>query len=186
MILGYYDEDGKKQYPTLKGSAEWYNVSYDSLKKIAPTWKWKDRRKDHTSKVARKTAQKKKSEEISESEAEEIVVENFKFNRTANKLRRALDIEIDKIIEGKIYLYTDKATGEDILGTPRNAAYLLMNIGKALVDAQKTSLTANGEPSEISKMEGTFESNVDLLNDPEYIQSKAKAMDDYYAKRREK
>ncbi len=153
MIHGYRDEDGKKKYPTLKGSAEWYNVSYDSLKKIAPDWKWKQKRKDQKAKVARKTAQKKKSEEISESEAEEIIVEAFKFNKTANKLRRASDIEIDKIIDGKIYLYSTK-DGEEVYGTPKNAAYLLMNLGRSLESAQKVSLTSAGEPSEISKIDG--------------------------------
>jgi hypothetical protein len=172
MIHGYRDEDGKKKFPTIKSSAEWYNVSYDSLRKIAGKWDWKEKRKTESSKVARKTAQIKKSEEIRASEIEEIVVENFKFNKTANKLRRALDIEIDKIIEGNIYLYTTEG-GETVYGTPRNAAYLLMNLGKSLVDAQKVSLTAKGEPSEISKVEGT----IDIDERRERLKTKMRKME---------
>ena len=37
MVFGYNDEDGTKQYPTLKSSAEWYEVSYDYLRQLAKT-----------------------------------------------------------------------------------------------------------------------------------------------------
>jgi hypothetical protein len=185
MIHGYRNEDGVKEDPTLKGSAEYYNVSYGSLKQHARNWNWKEKRKDYKLQVDRKVAQKKRSEKLSESEAEEIVVEAFKFNKTANKLRRALDNELDKIIEGKVELYSLK-DGTPVLGTPRNAAYLLMNVGKGLESAQKVSLTAKGEPSEISKVEANVEYNESLLSDPDYIAAKRKAMDEYYVDRRNK
>lgn len=153
MVYGYYDDNGKKQYPSLKAAAEWYDVSYDSLKQYAKDWRWKQKRKDHQARVHRKVAEKKKSEELSESEAEEIVVDDAKFNKAACKLRRATVLEIEKIIDGKIYLYSLK-DGTSVYGTPRNATYMLMNAGKALESAQKISKTAAGEPSEISKVEG--------------------------------
>lgn len=164
MIFGYMDENQDKQYPTLKSSAEWYKVSYDALRQLAKEWDWKQKRKDHKNKVSQKVAAKRKSEEISEAEAEEIIVNDFKFNRTANKLRRAADIEIDKIIEGKIYLYSTK-DGNPVFGTPKNAGYLLMNIGRSLESAQKVSKIAAGEPNDISKVEdGTKNEPINEFN----------------------
>jgi hypothetical protein len=161
MIFGYEDEDGNKQYPTLKSSAEWYEVSYDVLRQLAKSWQWRQRRKDHRKEVSQKVEEKKKSERLcdekSESESEAIVMDDFRFNKAANKLRRATSIEIDKIINGKVYLYSLK-DGTPIYGTPKNAAYLLMNLGKALESAQKISKTAVGEPSEIIKTESNVKS----------------------------
>jgi|GEM_PF-1852590 len=157
MIHGYRDEDGKKEYPTLKSSATWYNVSYNSLKKIAPSWNWKQKREDQKVKVARKTAQKKKSEDISAAEIEELVVDDFKHNKSANRLRRGVDLELEKIINEDVYLYTDNKTGEAVYGYPSNAAYRLMNLGKALESSQKVAKTAAGEPSDIAKIEGSVQ-----------------------------
>ncbi len=155
MIFGYKDENQNKKYPTLKDSAEWYNVSYDALRQLAKEWKWRQKRKDHKNKVSQKIAEKRKSEEISEAEAEEIIVNDFKFNEAANKLRRATVLEINKIIEGKIYLYSTK-DGTPIFGTPKNAGYLLMNLGKSLESAQKVSKLAAGEPNNIDETRGTI------------------------------
>lgn len=155
MIFGYIDEQGTKQYPTLKTSAEWYKISYDALRQLAKEWNWKQRRKDHQLKVSQKVAEKRKSEEISENEAEAIIVNDYQFNKAANKLRRAAVIEIDKIVEGKVFLYSAK-DGTPVYGTPKNAAYLLMNLGKSIVDAQKVSKIAAGEPSEITEQNGTI------------------------------
>jgi len=157
MVFGYEDNDGTKQYPTLKSSAEWYKVSYDVLRQIAKEWGWRQRRKDHQLKVSQKVKEKKKSEEMSEAEAEAIVVDDYRFNKAANKLRRATAQEIDKIINGEVYLYSDKEG--PVYGTPKNAAYLLMNCGKSLESAQKISKTAAGEPSEIKKVEGKVENS---------------------------
>lgn len=160
MIFGYKDENQTKQYPSLKSSAEWHSVSYDALRQLARGWNWKQKRKDHQHKVSQKVKEKRKSEDISESEAEEIIVNDFKFNDAANKLRRAASLEIDKIIDGKIYLYSDK-NGVPVFGTPKNAGYILMNLGKALESAQKVSKISAGEPSEISKVEAKIKEQQD-------------------------
>lgn len=152
MVRGYRDEDGKKQYPTLKKAADWYKVSYDGLKQKARKWNWKQRRDDYKKKVARKVAAKKEEETISDLEAEEIVVEDLKFNKAANKLRRAAVKEIDKLLDEDVVLFVTKE-GEVVKGTPKNAGYHLMNLGKALESAQKISKTAAGEPSIIEKSE---------------------------------
>lgn len=141
MIYGYRDNNEKKCNATLKGSAEYYNISYGSLKQYAKDWNWKEERKKHNAKVARKVREKKKSEEISESEAEEIVVNDAKFNDAANLLRRATVQEIKKIMAGTA----------DFKG---GSGYQLMNCGRALESAQKISKTAAGEPSDIQKVEG--------------------------------
>ena len=136
MIHGYRNENGEKIYPKLTEAAEWYKVSYESLKQYAKDWKWRQKRKDYQAKVLRKIAEKKKSEELSETEAEAIVVDDIKFNRTANSLRRAVDNELKNLEENKV---------------KGNISYFLMNLGRALESAQKVSKTAVGEPSEIIK-----------------------------------
>lgn len=166
LIFGYYNKNGEKQYPTVKNASEHYNISYESLRKITGKWNWKQKRQDHINKVNRKVQEKKKSEEISETEAEEIVVDDVKFNKAAVKLRRAAVQELDNILNGNV---------------TKSVGYHLMNCGKALESAQKISKTAAGEPSEISKVEG-IEQNPVILGDPEYIQAKKRAMDDYYNK----
>lgn len=162
LVHGYIDEEGNKTYPEVKDAAEWYNVSYATLRKKVGKLNWQQRRTDYKAKVNRKVQEKKRKndEEISEAEAEAIVVEDYKFNKTANKLREAADKELDKIIKGELVVAVTKE-GEVIYGTPKNTAYLLMNIGKALDAAQKVSKVAAGEPSEISKVEQ--ESN-DIVN----------------------
>lgn len=159
MVFGYNDKDETKQYPTLKSSAEWYKISYDALRQLAKTWNWRQRRKDHQHKVSQKVIEIKKSEERSEAEAEAIVVDDYRFNKAANKLRRASVKEIEKIEKGKIYLYSDKE-GNPIYGTPKNASYLLMNAGKALDYAQKISKTAAGEPVEITRVQKELDPSV--------------------------
>lgn len=158
MVRGYYNEEGIKTYPKLTEAAEWYNVSYDSLKQKARTWNWKQRRKNYQNKVKRKVAEKKKDEEVSESEAEEIVVNDYKFNQAANKLRRAAVKELDNILDGKI---------------TKSVGYHLMNIGKSLESAQKISKTAAGEPSEISetnvKSKGKYEVTKKIICSKDHI-----------------
>ncbi len=144
MIYGYHDNEGKKTYPKLTDAANWYKVSYQSLKKKAGKWKWKQKREDHIAKVNRKVAEKKKSEELSESEAEEIVVNDAKFNDAANLLRRATVQEIQNIMDGTA----------DFKG---GIGYQLMNCGRALESAQKISKTAAGEPSDIQKVQGQID-----------------------------
>lgn len=149
MVRGYRDDDGEKVYPTLKDASEHYNVSYDSLKQKARKWNWKQRREDYKRKVSQKVAAKKKDEEISDLEAEEIIVEDIKFNRAANLLRRAATREIQKIFDGdQILKVLDDGT---VIKGVKSAGYQLMNLGKALESAQKVSKLAAGEPSEITK-----------------------------------
>lgn len=159
MIYGYLDDDGKKTYPTLIDASKWYIVSYDSLKQKARKWNWKQKKKDHIDRVRRKVEEKKKSEKISESEAEAIVVDDVRFNRAANKLRRAAVLELDNILSGDLH---------------RSVGYHLMNIGKALESAQKISKTAVGEPSEISSVN---QKNIELnILDPTFCESELEFM----------
>jgi len=167
LVRGYRDEEGKKVYPEVKDAADWYNVSYSSLRKKVGKLNWQDRRTDYIAKVNRKVQEKKNlnDEEISEAEAEAIVVEDYHFNNAANKLRRAIVTEIEKIVDGKIYLYSTK-DGSPVYGTPRNAGYLLMNLGKALESAQKVSKLAAGEPNNIDETRGTVKHEMsDFSND---------------------
>ena len=159
LVRGYRDEDGKKVYPGVKDAAEWHNVSYASLRKEVGKLNWKQRRTDYINKVNKKVEEKKQKndEEISEAEAEGIVVEDHLFNQAANKLRRATVKEIEKIIDGEVVLFITKE-GVEIKGVPKNALYHLMNAGKALESAQKVSKTAAGEPSEITKNESSVKS----------------------------
>ena len=159
LIYGYRDEDGKKIYPSVKDASEWYNVSYDSLRRPAGKWNWKQKRKDEQRKISQKVKEKEKSEQICEAEAEAIIVNNAKYNDGANLLRRATVIEIQKIIDGEVVLYTTKEG--DVKGVPRNALYLLHMGGKALESAQKVSMTAAGETTERSKLEIEANINVD-------------------------
>lgn len=172
MVFGYLDEQGLKAYPTLKESAEWYNVSYESLRQKARKWNWKQRRQEHIQKVNRKVRQKKKSEEISEVEAEAIVVDDAKFNKAATKLRRAAVKELEDILEGnQVLKVLDDGT---IIRGKKAAAYQLMNIGKALESAQKISKTAAGEPSEITQntiqSQGKYEVTKRIICSPKHIE----------------
>lgn len=171
LVRGYRDNEGKKIYPEVKDVAKWYNVSYGTLRKKVGKLNWQDRRTDYINKVNTKVQEKKErnDEEISDAEAEAIVVQDYHFNESANKLRRATDKEIDKIINGEVYLYTDK-DGNPVYGTPKNAPYQLMNAGKALESAQKISKTAAGEPSEISRIQSNQNVKLDITN-PEFMDS---------------
>lgn len=156
MIRGYYDKEDKKIYPTLKQAAEWHNTSYDSLKQKARKWSWKKKREDYKRKVSQKVAEKKETEKISDLEAEEIVVDDLKFNNAATLLRRAATKEIQKILDGdQILKVLDDGT---IIKGVKSGGYQLMNLGKALESAQKISKTAAGEPSEITKTETDLKS----------------------------
>ncbi|AIS32476.1 hypothetical protein BRM9_1664 [Methanobacterium formicicum] len=151
MVRGYRNENGEKVYPKLTEAADWYNVSYDGLKQKARKWNWKQRREDYKRKVSLKVAEKKENEEISDLEAEEIIVDNIKFNNAATLLRRAATKEIQKILDGdQILKVLDDGT---IIKGVKSAGYQLMNLGKALESAQKISKIAAGEPSEITKNE---------------------------------
>lgn len=179
LVRGYRDNEGKKVYPEVKDAADWYNVSYASLRKKVGKLNWQERRKDYIRKVNKKVEDKKQQndEEISEAEAEAIVVEDYQFNEAANKLRRATVKEIEKIIDGKVVLFVTKE-GVEIKGVPKNAAYQLMNAGKALESAQKISKTAAGEPSEINetkhsggiKSTGKYEVIKKIICSPPHIQ----------------
>ena len=171
LIRGYWDEDGIKIYPTVKEAAEWHNVAYSTLRIKVGKLNWKQKRADYQTKVKHKVAEKKEKndEEISEAEAEAIVVEDHLFNQAANKLRRATVKEIEKIIDGEVVLFITK-DGEEITGVPKNAGYHLMNLGKALESAQKVSKTAAGEPSEINKIHSSHNVKLDIT-DPEFMDS---------------
>lgn len=74
LVRGYRDNEGKKVYPEVKDAADWYNVSYASLRKKVGKLNWQERRKDYIRKVNKKVEDKKQQndEEISEAEAEAI------------------------------------------------------------------------------------------------------------------
>lgn len=151
LIRGYRDKEGTKIYPTVKEAAEWYNVAYSTLRIKVGKLNWKQKKADYQTKVKQKVEAKKKQndEEISEAEAEAIIVDDYQFNEAANKLRRATVKEIEKILNEEVVLFVTKE-GVKIKGVPKNAPYQLMNAGKALESAQKVSKTAVGEPSEIT------------------------------------
>ena len=169
LIYGYRDENAKKIYPTVKEAAEWYNVSYDSLRRPAGKWNWKQKREEEKKKISQKIKEKQKSEEICESEAELIVVNNAKYNDAGNLLRRATVIEIQKILDGEVVLYTLK-DGTEIKGVPRNALYLLSRAGHSLESAQKVSMIAAGETTERSKLE--IEGNINIDQRRESLKEK--------------
>ncbi|OEC87877.1 MULTISPECIES: hypothetical protein [Methanobacterium] len=152
MIQGYRDEEGQKAYPKLTEAATWYKVSYDSLKQKARKWNWRQKREEYQNKVKRKVAEKKEIDKLSESEAEAIVVEDIKFNRTANKLRREADKQLDLLDKGEVIIKVLE-DGTLIKGRPSNTPYQLMNLGRALESAQKVSKLAAGEPTEHTKEE---------------------------------
>lgn len=150
MVRGYRDEEGTKHYPNLKQAAEHHEVSYDALRQKARKWKWKVRRQEYQAKVHRKVEEKKDIEKMSDLEAEKIVVEDIKFNKAANLIQRAVTKTAELILNGDAVIAVTK-DGDVIRGIPKNAAYQLMNLGKALEAAQKVSKTAAGEPAEINE-----------------------------------
>ncbi len=66
------------------------------------------KKEDKQRKISQKIKEKQKSEQICEGEAEPIIVNNAKYNDAGNLLRRATVIEIQKIIDGEVVLYTIK------------------------------------------------------------------------------
>lgn len=173
LVRGYRDEEGKKQYPDVKEVAEHYNVSYNTLRRKVGKLNWKQRRKDYANKVHKKVQEKKNrnDEEISEAEAEAIVVEDYQFNKAANLLMRAVTREIQKILDGDQILKVLN-DGTVIKGV-KSPGYQLMNLGKALESAQKVSKTAVGEPSEINETkvqsEGRYEVTRSLICSEDHI-----------------
>jgi len=176
-VQGIADEEGLKKFPTYKKLAEKYNTTEGTIKNVGGPEKWSAKRKSYKVNVTKKALEKKSQgkvtsknidnnevEEAAEFDAESIVQSDELFNGTGEKLREAVDTEIDRIVEGKIYLYSTK--NGPVYGVPRNAAYLLMNLGKALESAQKVTKTAFGEPSNIEETRGTVKHEMsDFSND---------------------
>jgi hypothetical protein len=126
-IYGKVDNDGNKQYKSIKKLAESYNVSYDALRKHAGTGQWLQKRKEFRTKVGQKVTEKK-----AEIEAEMIVQSDAKFMDTGEKLRQAVDIKIDKVLnDAKAGVYP--------------SGYELKMIGDGLKAAQDVVKTAQGE-----------------------------------------
>lgn len=150
IIQGYYDENGKKIYPSLKEAARLYDVSYRALREEAPSWNWREERRKYQSEVARKIREKKDPDLLSDVESILIVVNDVEFAKTASKLREAVNKQLDKIIGGE---------------TGKSTSYHLMNLGKALESAQKVAKTAAGEPSNIQQVRAAQDVKLDITDD---------------------
>lgn len=161
MVYGILDNEGKKTYLSLKQEAEKYNVSYGELRKAASKWNWRQRRTAHRTKVDQKVDEKK-----SEYDAEQIVLADEKFEDTFEKARKVGDIKLDQQLERV-------KEGKHVPG------HEYLNTVSALRGAQEGLKTAQGDNAKRIKIESN--NNDELLNDPNYIQAKKKAMDDYYA-----
>lgn len=165
-IQGKRQEDGTKHFPTLQELCNEHGCALGTIGDRAKKEDWKTRRRKFSEKIEKKVEEKK-----SEIEAEDIVESDENFESTGEKLRLLVDKKIDIFLENP----TDVR------------AYDIKNVGDALRSAQEVVKTAQGEILERIGVETKDTSNDKLLNDPDYIAAKRKAMDDfYYAKSQRK
>ena len=95
-IYGNIDDEGKLNYRSIKQLAKDYSIDYDNLRKKAGKGKWLSKRKASTTKIAQKVDDKK-----CEYNAQKIVQSDDKFISTAEKMRMAIDIQLDQILEAQ-------------------------------------------------------------------------------------
>jgi hypothetical protein len=172
-IQGITPEDGDKYYPSYQDLVDKHGCSKGAITSHSKKDKdgpWDKQRERYIAKVERKTEEKK-----SEIEAESVVESDLKFEGTGEKLRKGVELKIDECIE----ILENNDPDDRRFVKASDFKYL----GDGLRDAQETIKIAQGEISERIRIE-TPKSNDELLNDPDYVQAKSKAMNDYYAKRR--
>lgn len=175
-IYGEYTNEGVKTYPTLRNIAKNLKIPMGTLGKLASKNEWKAQRETNRKKIETKVSEKK-----TEYEANKIVKTDEKFELAGINLLNLTTRQM-KFCKNKQDEWEKKFKKD-----PNNPdlwkwwvkPYDLMNLGKALKDAQDTVKEALGD--KINHIEvNTGNINEDMLNDPLYIATKRQAVDDYY------
>lgn len=175
-VLGITDKNGLKTFPTYEILSENYNVALGTIKNRGSKEKWTQQRKSHKVKVTKKVIEKKshspeivdidevEADEAAEYDAENIVISDANFEETGEKLRQAVQADLETYLNFGV-----------------SNPYHLKMLGDALSSAQSVVKAAQGEILERIGVEtNTNNGNDELLNDPDYIAAKRKAMDDFY------
>lgn len=158
---GTKKEDGTKQWPTLQELSEEHKIPRGTIDSTASRKNWQEKKERYQKKVQEKVDEKKSQIEASEIVEDDLLCESF-----GRKALKVAEKKLDKLNE---LLDIDKwVSGIDILNT--------ISAGNK---AQEMIKTAQGDNAKRIKIESN--SNDELLKDPDYIQAKKKAMDDYYA-----
>jgi len=159
-IQGFIDENGNNKLPTLEELSKRYQCSYSNMKHKSSSGKWKLKRKQ------------------------------FKKEREGIIQQKKLDLIIDQAVEFNSEALKASKNGIKIVienfAKPDLKPLDIQKLSIALINLHKVGLLALGEPTERVKNDNKhdviMEDPKEVLNDPEYIIAKHKAMDEYYAK----
>ena len=169
-IYGNINESGTTDYLSYDSLAEKYDVPVGALKRAGNpkdddgSINWKALRDTYQTKNDLKTIEKKSS-----VTASLILKSDDKFQDTFELGRTIGEMQLRR---NKAYLESDEK--HYISGTQ------LKHTIEAIKGCQDGIKTAQGEITDRVKIESTV--NEEIIKDPDYIQAKAQAMNDYYAK----
>lgn len=156
IIYGIPDNNGKKYYPSLAKACKVYKANYDSVRHKLKVKDLRQIRQDVKAKLDAAKQGKKCDQDV-----EDRVENDDKFMRTANKLRLAAELELERLIK--------QLKGELPSHPSTSYGYNLMNCGKALESAQKVYKVSVGEPDSIQEVNG--ETKVNLSNPTEDVKN---------------
>ena len=163
-IQGFIDENGNNKLPTLKELSKRHQCSYSNMKHKSSSGNWKRERQYF----------KKKREEIIQQKKLDLMVDE------------AVELNSDSLKASKMGI---KAVIESFAKSDLKPSDL-QKLSITLLNLHKVGLLALGEPTERVKNDNKhdvkMEDPMKLINDPEYLTAKRKAMDEYYAKNRAK
>ena len=163
-VQGFVDESGNNKLPTLEELSKRYQCSYSNMKHKSSSGNWKRERKQ------------------------------FKKEREGIIRQKKLDLIIDQVVEFNSDSLKASKMGIKALiesfAKPDLKPLDLQKLSIALINIHKVGLLALGEPTERVKNDNKHdlitEDPMKVLNDPEYLVVKRKAMDEYYAKNKAK
>lgn len=166
---GINKPDGTKYFPTYDELSERHQCPKGTIGSRATKDDWVGEKEKIANRIKHKVSEKKTLKEASDIVETDQILETTGMN-------------LLKLIQRKIKVNWDN------LDTPNGFVrdYDVKNLSDALKNVQHVIKVAQGEPSEISKVEANVEYNESLLSDPDYIAAKRKAMDEYYVDRRNK
>ncbi len=140
-VYGDIDDDGKLIYRSIKQLAKDYDVSYETLRRRAGKGKWLKRRKAADTKVTQKIDKLKCDSTARQSvQSDEKFYDTFELARQVGEIK--LEDHLKRLKEGKY------VSGIEFFNTVRGVK-----------ESQDGVKTAQGEPSNISKIEGKL--NID-------------------------
>lgn len=162
-VFGYINNEGQRVFPTHTELSKKHNIPRGTIGSRASKDKWEQRKQAASRKIKQKVDEKK-----SEYDAENIVLSDDKFESAGELIRRVAVKKLESL--------------EEDLDDPDKfvRSIDIMNASNSVRIGQEIVKTAQGEILQRIGVETNNNGNDELLNDPDYIAAKRKAMDDFY------